>query len=308
MIKQKLASIVYEAICFALAAGQIELAEGKLDDLTVTIEQPNLPEHGDLSCPVAMQIAALAGTPQKGLDYACLLARRINNEPENLFYVKAASASAPGFINFGFGSRLGAEILLEIASLGRQYGCVPDQEQSHWTADQARSLEESLLTLAPVIYAFGRCASVLRQATEPRINILSGRMEAPIMTAGEWTSFLDDCKAKTELYFELDLFQNDQASSSSSLARSQTRLILKLAMFPEAAQIAFDYRQPDRLVRYSTELADELANFWRQFNLGEGFFNAQLSVLKARLGLILATRQVLGNALGIIDLPVLEQM
>jgi arginyl-tRNA synthetase len=60
--------------------------------------------------------------------------------------------------------------------------------------------------------------------------------------------------------------------------------------------------------RFALDLANDLADFWGRFNLGAGFFNAQLSVLKARLGLILATRQVLGNALGIIDLPVLEQM
>jgi arginyl-tRNA synthetase len=109
------------------------------------------------------------------------------------------------------------------------------------------------------------------------------------------------------MYLGLDLFQDDSETRNRDLCRAQTSLILKLGYFPEEVEIFSSSGSDDRLTRFSRELADDLSDFLRRFNLGEGFFNAQLSVLKARLGLILATRQVLGNALGIIDLPVLEQ-
>jgi arginyl-tRNA synthetase len=308
MIKERLAAIVSQAISSAQSAGAIGLSVLELQSLPIVIEQPRSADHGDLYCPVAMQIVARLASPCSSFEVAQTLVSYIKTRSEDLLYFTRVEAAAPGFINFDLGPRLCAEILLDIVSLANDYGLISDKTGQHLDVSLFHSNEPEKTQLNQSLYAYARCTSILRQVQAPRVNVLSGQFEDPLMTADQWQTFLLDCKNKLEIYLEADFFPSDTEKDLSGLRRSQTALILKLAYFPEAVAAAANCRESERLARYTLDLAEQLSDFWGQFNLGEGFFSPQLSVLKARLGLILATRQVLANALGIIGMPVPEQI
>jgi arginyl-tRNA synthetase len=338
MIKEQLTAIVFEAISRAHAAGQIDLSFSALRSLPISIDRPRVSDHGDLSCPVAMQLAAQIVPSGNALQLAQILVSHIIARSELLGYFSRVEAVAPGFLNFDLGPGLGAEILVEIGRLAEDYGRVTGkggepfqpmllsyylpQESQALSLKQGREDTTAADLGAPnmtgiaarsnptflVQHAYAWCRSMLRLPTAPPINILSGQLEAPLMSLEQWETFLLDCKIKGEIYLSLDLFQNDQRSVFPHLRQFQAALILKLGSFPDQVALAEQNRQPERLARYAVDLANDLTNFSSQFNLGEGLFCADLSVLKARLGLILASRQVLGNAMGIIGMPVAEQM
>ncbi len=78
----------------------------------------------------------------------------------------------------------------------------------------------------------------------------------------------------------------------------------KLDSFPDEVKEAALARLPGRLARYAYDVANELQKFYEVSRV----ITDDLSVTKARLGLILATRQVLANALKIIGVSAPERM
>lgn len=148
-----------------------------------------------------------------------------------------------------------------------------------------------------VQYAYARCCAVLRRALEPYAD--SEGLKDALIEEQDWLNFLDCCKQNPDLL--VPLFDSDPA-----ISLQQKALINRLEEFPEAVQWAVRDWQPARIAAYAVELANDLQKFYqlcRIINCSE-----KLSVSKARLGLIFATRQVLSNALGIIGVSTPERM
>jgi len=299
MIKEKLAALVDDAVGRARTAGQIDF-DGVLP---AQVETPRDPAHGDLSCALSLQLAALPALRDKGASaLAQSIAGHLKAGPD--CYLAAVSVR-DGFINFKLGWPALAEVLIEIISKQNFYG-FPTAHKSD-SAGQSRSAANSFLNSigpsfsvpdADIYQTYLFCLNVLRQAQEPRINILSGQLEAPLFSPQQWRNFLCEIKEGPAIF--LDLF--------SDSGERAVDLILKLDAFPEEVMAAADINESPRLRRYTRALAQDLRLYCSRFNLGEGLFCSQLSVLKARLGLIFATKQVLGNALGIIDLSAPERI
>ncbi len=146
-------------------------------------------------------------------------------------------------------------------------------------------------------YAHARCAAILRRATEEQVNQESGVTEKPILSAKQLEEYQNEYKAKPESFraaFEPghEVFQHQKA------------LVQKLDSFPDEVKEAALSRLPGRMARYAYDVANDLQKFYEVSRV----ITDDLSVTKARLGLILATKQVLSNALKIIGVSAPERM
>ncbi len=146
-------------------------------------------------------------------------------------------------------------------------------------------------------YAHARCCAILRRAMEPVVNAETGKTDQPPFSQAQWHEFLQEYQSGGEVFTAL--FDSD-----STIAGHQKALIARLELFPEEVEEALKTRLPGRLARYAYELANDLQKFYEVSRV----ITDQLSVSKARLGLIFATKQVLSNALGIIGVSAPERM
>lgn len=144
-------------------------------------------------------------------------------------------------------------------------------------------------------YAHARCCAILRRALEP-MQGTDGDKPAPF-TASDLDGFMAEYKSNPAVFQAL-------YDSDSEVLAHQKALVTRLESFPQEVLEAVETRQPGRLARYAFELANELQKFYEVSRV----ITDQLSVTKARLGLILATKQVLSNALGIIGVSAPERM
>jgi len=305
MIKEKLAALIGDALKQARAEGDLDLDLNiQLDanltgDKGVLLERPRDPEHGDLSCALPLQIAALAGLSAGSSGGAAeklaqSIASHMCSGPG--LYLAAVSVRAPGFINFKLSAVALAEVLSDIVRQQSRYGFPAEKIAADDAVNWAS--RTNCAPDADIYRTYVYCRSVLRQAQEPRINILSGLLEEPLLSPQQWRDFL--CEMKDGPAIFLDLFSDG--------GRLACDLILELDDFPRQVRAAGEFNESARLRRYTRAMAQDLRRFCGRFNLGEGLFCSQLSVLKARLGLIFATKQVLGNALGIIELSAPERI
>lgn len=146
-------------------------------------------------------------------------------------------------------------------------------------------------------YAHARCCAILRKALEPIANVESGREEPPLISAEQWAQYQEDFKRDASVFeplFDLD----------SHVFIHQKSLILRLQDFCEEVQEATHARMPGRLARYAYDVANDLQRFYESCRV----ITSEPEVTKARLGLIVATRQVLANVLGIIGVSAPERM
>ncbi|MBS1993788.1 MAG: hypothetical protein JSS83_24900 [Cyanobacteria bacterium SZAS LIN-3] len=280
MIKEKLAILVQQAMNQAESADQIARLSPSAE--TLIFVRPREPALGDLSSALPLQLAAASQAGLQPMQAASIIASHLPAGVQPGDYLRSVEVTAPGFINFRLGEAAFIEVLQNIVVQGERYGL-----------SEGGGLPPADAAPDPFVYqTYLFCRGVLRRVREPRVNILSGRLEEPILSVDQWMIFLGDIKDRVEIF--RDVFSDSE--------KSPGELILKLDAFPRLAADARARRSNARLRRYNLSLAQELRRYCGQFNLGEGLFSPHLSVLKARLGLIFAARQVLSNSLGIIDL------
>lgn len=146
-------------------------------------------------------------------------------------------------------------------------------------------------------YAHARCCATLRRALEPVFDFETKLEELPLLTQEKWAGCLAEYKNNASLFSAL-------FDESLDAYECQKKLIMQLASFPEEIEEALMTRQPGRIARFAYELANDLQNFYELCRV----FTDDDKCTRARLGLIVASRQVLANALGIIGVTAVERM
>jgi len=146
-------------------------------------------------------------------------------------------------------------------------------------------------------YAHARCCAILRRALEPTVNVETQQTEPPLITADIWQKYQDEYKKSASVY-------EPAFDADPVVFAHQKALVMCLETFPEEVEEATNGRQPGRLARYAYDVANYLQKFYEVSRV----ITEDTAVTKARLGLILATRQVLANVLGIIGVSAPERM
>ncbi len=140
-------------------------------------------------------------------------------------------------------------------------------------------------------YAHARASSILRNACSERFDRENEKILEPLFKKEE----LDNLTQTADLK---NLWAEESAISATR------ELILKLESFEEVVLVSAKLRAPYMLCRYLLELA---ASFHHFYNCAR-VLNVEPEVMKARLALIVATRQVLKTSLGLIGVSAPESM
>lgn len=89
--------------------------------VTVILERPKMPEHGDVACTVAMQLArALKKNPR---EIATQIVEALKANPESEALIKSVEIAGPGFINLRIQDNARQEIIRQVLKAGTSFGC-----------------------------------------------------------------------------------------------------------------------------------------------------------------------------------------
>ena len=139
-----------------------------------------------------------------------------------------------------------------------------------------------------VQYAHARACSILRNATEEKIDTETGKNIPSPLTKLE----LEDLK---------DNYKKENLIPTIDTAR---KLILKLEEFKSMIKMSAETRQVYTICRYVQELASEFHSFYNANRV----ISDDKALMKSRLALILAVKQVLANAFEILGVSAPERM
>ena len=88
--------------------------------VTVILERPKMPEHGDVACTVAMQLArALKKNPR---EIATQIVEALKANPESEALIKSVEIAGPGFINLRIQDNARQEIIRQVLKAGTSFG------------------------------------------------------------------------------------------------------------------------------------------------------------------------------------------
>ncbi len=139
-----------------------------------------------------------------------------------------------------------------------------------------------------VQYAHARACSILRNATEEKIDTETGKnIPSPL--------------SKLELEDLKDNYKKENLIPTIDTAR---KLILKLEEFKSMIKMSAETRQVYTICRYVQELASEFHSFYNANRV----LSDDKALMKSRLALILAVKQVLSNAFEILGVSAPERM
>lgn len=139
-----------------------------------------------------------------------------------------------------------------------------------------------------VQYAHARACSILRNATEEKINTETGeKTPAPL--------------AKSELD---ELVNNYKEATIIPTLDTAKKLILKLEEYKSMIKTSAETRQVYTICRYVQELAAEFHSFYNANRV----ISDDKDMMKARLALVIAVKKVLNNALDLLAVNAPERM
>lgn len=139
-----------------------------------------------------------------------------------------------------------------------------------------------------VQYAHARACSIIRNATNDRVDTESGKTISAVLTKEEFEN----------------LISNFDKNIMNSTIKDARKLILKLEEFKSLIVMSAQTRQVYTICRYVQELAAEFHSFYNSTRVITG----DIELTKARLALVWAFKTVLSNALDILAVSAPERM
>ncbi len=102
------------------------LVQMGIDNPAVILERPKDPEHGDIACTSAMQLArVLRKNPRQ---IAADIKRMLESDPEAGTLVRSIEIAGPGFINFRLSDDARNGIIRQVLREGAAFGCTREHE------------------------------------------------------------------------------------------------------------------------------------------------------------------------------------
>ncbi len=139
-----------------------------------------------------------------------------------------------------------------------------------------------------VQYAHARACSIIRNATNDKVDTESGKTIPAVLSQAEFDKLVGD--------FDKNL--------TKLTVKDARKLILKLEEFKSMIETSAKSRQVYTICRYVQELASEFHSFYNSTRV----ITDDLELTKSRLALVYAFKQVLANALGILAVSAPERM
>ncbi len=139
-----------------------------------------------------------------------------------------------------------------------------------------------------VQYAHARACSILRNATESKIDTETGKSIPAPMSVSEFDELVNNYKSEI-LAPTLD---------------SARKLVLKLEEFKSLIKLSAETRQVYTICRYVQELAAEFHSFYNANRV----ISDDKELMKSRLALVISVKQVLNNALNLLRVSAPERM
>ncbi len=139
-----------------------------------------------------------------------------------------------------------------------------------------------------VQYAHARACSIIRNATQERLDTQTGKAIAPVMTPDEFEKLV----ARIDTHI---------AGLAVTYAR---KLVLKLEEFKPLIVTSAQNRQVYTICRYVQELAAEFHSFYNSTRV----ITDDIEVTKSRLALVWAFKTVLANSLSLLGVTAPERM
>ena len=129
------------------------------------------------------------------------------------------------------------------------------------------------------------------------MNVEKGQEEAPLLSERQFAVYLAEFKTNADVF-------EAAFSSEPEIFAHQKALVMTLQSFPSEINEAAINRQPGRIARFAFDVANDLQKFYEVSRV----ITDDPVATKASLGLIIATKQVLANALAVIGVSAPEKM
>jgi len=144
-------------------------------------------------------------------------------------------------------------------------------------------------------YAHARCCSIFRQITNPTGS--SEERNVSTVTEKELSKWFEEYAKTPEIFMNLFAVNKEEYEATKTL-------ILKILDFPEEISLSSKSRSPGRIGNYLKELATDFHQFYTVCRV----LSKDIKILKARLGLIQATKITIANGLKILGINAPESM